>query len=118
MGALKGGPAIRAEVICDPTVMSGDPVVRGTRGSFARGNLSGLSEPAGRRDRCRRPLGRGDLRAAVAIHRAAGRRPLKERFLIDECLSGRLVAAAKARGFQADFRPPTLVVDARVRPRA
>lgn len=23
--------AIRAEVICDPTVMSGDPVVRGTR---------------------------------------------------------------------------------------
>ena len=31
MVALKGGPAIRAEVICDPTVMSGDPVVRGTR---------------------------------------------------------------------------------------
>lgn len=31
MGALKGGPAIRAEVISDPTVMSGDPVVRGTR---------------------------------------------------------------------------------------
>lgn len=31
MGALRGGPAIRAEVICDPTVMSGDPVVRGTR---------------------------------------------------------------------------------------
>lgn len=31
MGARKGGPAIRAEVISDPTVMSGDPVVRGTR---------------------------------------------------------------------------------------
>ena len=28
---------------------------------------------------------------------------MKERFLIDECLSGRLVAAAKARGFQADY---------------
>lgn len=31
MGALRGGPAIRAEVISDPSVMSGDPVVRGTR---------------------------------------------------------------------------------------
>ena len=31
MGALRGGPAIRAEVVSDPTVMSGDPVVRGTR---------------------------------------------------------------------------------------
>ncbi|MBV8920833.1 DUF433 domain-containing protein [Bradyrhizobium sp.] len=29
MGDLK--PAIQAEVTCDPTVMSGDPVVRGTR---------------------------------------------------------------------------------------
>ena len=31
MGALRGGPAIRAEVVSDPSVMSGDPVVRGTR---------------------------------------------------------------------------------------
>lgn len=31
MGALRGGPAIRAEVVSDPAVMSGDPVVRGTR---------------------------------------------------------------------------------------
>lgn len=31
MVALKGGPVVRAEVISDPTVMSGDPVVRGTR---------------------------------------------------------------------------------------
>jgi len=31
MGALKSGTAIRAEVISDPTVMSGDPVVKGTR---------------------------------------------------------------------------------------
>lgn len=31
MGALKGGPAIAAEVVSDPSVMSGDPVVRGTR---------------------------------------------------------------------------------------
>ena len=28
---LEGKPAIRAEVVSDPTVMSGDPVVRGTR---------------------------------------------------------------------------------------
>jgi predicted nuclease of predicted toxin-antitoxin system len=39
----------------------------------------------------------------VAIPRTAGQRQLNERFLIDECLSGRLVAAAKARGFQADY---------------
>jgi uncharacterized protein (DUF433 family) len=31
MGALKGETAIRSEVTSDPTVMSGDPVVRGTR---------------------------------------------------------------------------------------
>lgn len=31
MGALKGGPTIAAEVVSDPGVMSGDPVVRGTR---------------------------------------------------------------------------------------
>jgi uncharacterized protein (DUF433 family) len=31
MGALRGGPSIKAEVVSDPTVMSGDPVVRGTR---------------------------------------------------------------------------------------
>jgi uncharacterized protein (DUF433 family) len=31
MGALKGDVAIRAEVVIDPSVMSGDPVVRGTR---------------------------------------------------------------------------------------
>jgi uncharacterized protein (DUF433 family) len=31
MGALKKAPAIKAEVVCDPTVMSGDPVVKGTR---------------------------------------------------------------------------------------
>ena len=31
MGSLKSGPMMRAEVVCDPTVMSGDPVVRGTR---------------------------------------------------------------------------------------
>jgi uncharacterized protein (DUF433 family) len=31
MGALKDTPAVRSEVVSDPTVMSGDPVVRGTR---------------------------------------------------------------------------------------
>jgi uncharacterized protein (DUF433 family) len=31
MGALKKAPAIKAEVVSDPTVMSGDPVVKGTR---------------------------------------------------------------------------------------
>jgi uncharacterized protein (DUF433 family) len=31
MGALKRVPAIKAEVVSDPTVMSGDPVVKGTR---------------------------------------------------------------------------------------
>ena len=30
MDALKA-PRVRAEVVCDPTVMSGEPVVRGTR---------------------------------------------------------------------------------------
>lgn len=59
MVALKGGPAIRAEVISDPTVMSGDPVVRGTR------------VPA---------------------------ETILSYLLIDECLSGALVAVAKAQG--------------------
>ena len=31
MGALERVPAIKAEVISDPTVMSGDPVIKGTR---------------------------------------------------------------------------------------
>lgn len=31
MGALKKAPAVKAEVVSDPTVMSGDPVVKGTR---------------------------------------------------------------------------------------
>jgi uncharacterized protein (DUF433 family) len=31
MAILEGKPAIRAEVVSDSTVMSGDPVVRGTR---------------------------------------------------------------------------------------
>jgi uncharacterized protein (DUF433 family) len=31
MVALKKPPAIAAEVVCDPSVMSGEPVVRGTR---------------------------------------------------------------------------------------
>lgn len=31
MAALKKPPMIAAEVICDPSVMSGEPVVRGTR---------------------------------------------------------------------------------------
>jgi uncharacterized protein (DUF433 family) len=31
MGALRKAPAIKAEVVSDPTVMSGDPVVKGTR---------------------------------------------------------------------------------------
>jgi uncharacterized protein (DUF433 family) len=31
MEALRKAPAIKAEVVSDPTVMSGDPVVKGTR---------------------------------------------------------------------------------------
>jgi uncharacterized protein (DUF433 family) len=31
MVALQRIPAVRAEVVSDPTVMSGDPVIRGTR---------------------------------------------------------------------------------------
>lgn len=31
MVALKKSPAIRSEVVRDPSIMSGDPVVRGTR---------------------------------------------------------------------------------------
>ena len=31
MDALRKEPAVKAEVVSDPTVMSGDPVVRGTR---------------------------------------------------------------------------------------
>jgi uncharacterized protein (DUF433 family) len=31
MGSLKSGLAMRSEVVSDPTVMSGDPVVKGTR---------------------------------------------------------------------------------------
>ena len=31
MGALERVPAIKAEVVSDTTVMSGDPVVKGTR---------------------------------------------------------------------------------------
>ena len=31
MGALRKASAVKAEVVSDPTVMSGDPVVKGTR---------------------------------------------------------------------------------------
>lgn len=31
MGALQRVPSIKAEVVSDPSIMSGDPVVRGTR---------------------------------------------------------------------------------------
>ena len=31
MTALQGRPVVRSEVVRDPAVMSGDPVVRGTR---------------------------------------------------------------------------------------
>lgn len=31
MVALRKSPAVPSEVVCDPTVMSGEPVVRGTR---------------------------------------------------------------------------------------
>src|SRR3954465_11141658 len=31
MGVLRKAPAVKAEVVSDPTVMSGDPVVKGTR---------------------------------------------------------------------------------------
>jgi uncharacterized protein (DUF433 family) len=31
MTASEGRPLVRSEVICDPAIMSGDPVVRGTR---------------------------------------------------------------------------------------
>lgn len=31
MTALRKSPAISSEVVCDPSIMSGDPVVRGTR---------------------------------------------------------------------------------------
>src|SRR5436309_14843119 len=31
MGALRKAPVVKAEVVSDPTVMSGDPVVKGTR---------------------------------------------------------------------------------------
>jgi uncharacterized protein (DUF433 family) len=31
MVALRKGPALKSEVVRDPTIMSGDPVIRGTR---------------------------------------------------------------------------------------
>ncbi len=31
MIALRKSPAVKSEVVCDPTIMSGDPVIRGTR---------------------------------------------------------------------------------------
>ncbi|HZC96728.1 MAG TPA: DUF433 domain-containing protein [Bradyrhizobium sp.] len=31
MGALQKAPAVKAEVVSDPSIMSGDPVVKGTR---------------------------------------------------------------------------------------
>ncbi len=39
----------------------------------------------------------------MAHLRTIGKRALNERFLIDECLSGALVAVAKAQGYQADY---------------
>jgi hypothetical protein len=36
----------------------------------------------------------------MALLRTIGKRALNERFLIDECLSGALVAVAKAQGYQ------------------
>jgi predicted nuclease of predicted toxin-antitoxin system len=41
----------------------------------------------------------------VEISGRAGTPQLKDRFLIDECLSGDLVATAKARGHEADYVP-------------
>jgi uncharacterized protein (DUF433 family) len=31
MGALQSAPSVKAEVVSDPSIMSGEPVVRGTR---------------------------------------------------------------------------------------
>jgi uncharacterized protein (DUF433 family) len=31
MGALQNAPSVKAEVVSDPSIMSGEPVVRGTR---------------------------------------------------------------------------------------
>ena len=31
MGALQKAPSVKAEVVSDPSIMSGEPVVRGTR---------------------------------------------------------------------------------------
>ena len=39
----------------------------------------------------------------MALFRTVGKRALNERFLIGECLSGALVAVAKAQGYQADY---------------
>lgn len=41
----------------------------------------------------------------MEIGQSADGRTLRERFLIDECLSGELVATAKARGYDADYVP-------------
>jgi hypothetical protein len=41
----------------------------------------------------------------VEVGGRAGTPSLKDRFLIDECLSGDLVATAKARGHEADYVP-------------
>ncbi|WP_424594531.1 DUF5615 family PIN-like protein [Bradyrhizobium sp.] len=39
----------------------------------------------------------------MALLGAIGKRALNQRFLIDECLSGALVAVAKAQGYPADY---------------
>jgi predicted nuclease of predicted toxin-antitoxin system len=41
----------------------------------------------------------------LEVGRAGDGHSLRDRFLIDECLSGSLVAAAKARGYDAEYVP-------------
>jgi hypothetical protein len=109
-------PGIKAEVVSDPTVMSGDPVAKGTRilAETILGYLGADTSPQAifedypslpvEGDRCGGPVGGEDVWRRLEVGRAGGGHSSRDRFLIDECLSGS-PAAAKARGYDAEYVP-------------
>ena len=108
MVALRKPPAVPAEVVRDPTVMSGEPVVRGTRvpaETIVAYLRAGRTNVEIFEDYPTLPIDGIDavVRWAEDDYRAglddcAGTKssvPLTDKLFIDECLSTALVAVAK-----------------------
>jgi hypothetical protein len=109
MSALKDRPTVGSEVVSEPTVMGGDPVVRGTRIraetilSYLRagdspGDVQRLSGSAGGRHRSCRPPRLGDLwrRLATLMRRNVSQLARASRTVLGEGLFRKLVQLASA----------------------